>query len=276
MNDTPRKATVSLEDLLRLKRAERPPAEFWDQFERGLRTKQLAAIVEPRPWWAPFIRMGARLSRYQLPVGATAILAITFLTLREYRTFDTAPVYEPVVASVAGVSPAVVEMSKAGPAAAVNAPAVSNAPMVSADVPVATLAEVQPDVNIQATAQLGSSSHVAPVRAEPTPSARYIAENLAAAQAADPDLDQMLGRSIRSLENRPVRAEPLAQVSVPGESRRSRLFGANTWLASATASGDSTLRTDDHSSRRLTERRLSETDAISRIDVGGSRLTVNF
>ena len=29
MNDTPRKTTVTLEDLLRVKRAEQPPAEFW-------------------------------------------------------------------------------------------------------------------------------------------------------------------------------------------------------------------------------------------------------
>lgn len=41
----------TLDDLLRLKRAERPDAAFWDDFERGLRQKQLAAIVEPRPWW---------------------------------------------------------------------------------------------------------------------------------------------------------------------------------------------------------------------------------
>ena len=36
---------VSLEDLLRLKRAERPAPEFWVQFERELRAKQLAALV---------------------------------------------------------------------------------------------------------------------------------------------------------------------------------------------------------------------------------------
>ena len=43
MNETPRKTTVTLEDLLRVKRAEQPPAEFWTDFERGMRAKQLAA-----------------------------------------------------------------------------------------------------------------------------------------------------------------------------------------------------------------------------------------
>ena len=35
---------VTIEDLLRLKRAERPPASFWSDFDREMRAKQLAAI----------------------------------------------------------------------------------------------------------------------------------------------------------------------------------------------------------------------------------------
>lgn len=41
----------TLEEVIRIKRAERPPAEFWKRFEEELRAKQLAAIVAPRPWW---------------------------------------------------------------------------------------------------------------------------------------------------------------------------------------------------------------------------------
>ena len=37
------KRPVTLEDLLRLKRAERPAAEFWVRFDRELRAKQEAA-----------------------------------------------------------------------------------------------------------------------------------------------------------------------------------------------------------------------------------------
>ena len=47
---------VTLEDILRLKRNERPPAEFWTQFDRELRAKQLAALVEKRPWWRTISR----------------------------------------------------------------------------------------------------------------------------------------------------------------------------------------------------------------------------
>ena len=37
----------TLEELLRVKRAERPDQVFWEEFDRGLRRKQLAAMVEP-------------------------------------------------------------------------------------------------------------------------------------------------------------------------------------------------------------------------------------
>ena len=74
MNHIPeRHRQPSLEDLLRLKRAERPDADFWKDFEHGLRQKQLAAIVEPKPWW-----LGLSLLFGKIPAagwGATAISA---------------------------------------------------------------------------------------------------------------------------------------------------------------------------------------------------------
>ena len=76
------KRPVTLEDLLRLKRAERPPAEFWAQFDRQLRAKQLAALVEKRPWWRT--RVFAGWSRIHLPLGAAAVLALTFVTVRDF------------------------------------------------------------------------------------------------------------------------------------------------------------------------------------------------
>ena len=42
---------VTIEDLLRLKRAERPGPEFWVNFEQELRQKQLTALVQKRRWW---------------------------------------------------------------------------------------------------------------------------------------------------------------------------------------------------------------------------------
>ncbi len=267
MKESPRKTTVTLEDLLRFKRAEQPPAEFWDQFERGLRTKQLAAIVEPRPWWAPFIRVGTRLSRYQLPVGATAVLAITFLTVREYRTADVVQVYEPAGIEVTSVAPSVIEVRKAANAGSLSAPAVSSAPMVLADAPArpAASAEPRPDQISRTATVVGSVSHVAPVSSELL-MATYIAENMAKNKL--PELDQMLGSQVRK--------EPLSNVNMPGESRGSRLLVGAVWQASAGSSNDSALRTNDQATRHLTERRLTESDVISRLDVGGDHLGVKF
>lgn len=78
---------VTLEALLRLKRAERPEPEFWQRFEHDLRAKQLAAIVEPRPWWVALrLPQAARMvARFQVPVGAAAVLALGFVVIREYR-----------------------------------------------------------------------------------------------------------------------------------------------------------------------------------------------
>jgi hypothetical protein len=270
----PRK-TVTLEDLLRVKRAEQPPAEFWDQFERGMRTKQLAAIVEPRPWWAPFIRVGARFSRYQVPVGAAAILAVTFITLREYRTAEIRPVYEPAVTvSVPASIPEAVAKNNA----VVLAAAPTEVVAVSARVPSAP-APMQVDAEESDAADnspVGIASHLVPAPSELTPSARYIAENLAAARAADPDLDQMLNRATRNVEPRQSRAEPLAQVNFPGQSRRERLLAGNAWLASASSNNDSARRTDYQPKRRLTEHQVSESDVVSRVDLGGSTVSLKF
>ena len=83
---------VSLEDLLRLKRAERPEPEFWAKFEDQLRRKQLAAIVDKRPWWRRL--SAASIARISVPVGATAVVAFTLVTVadRKHPAPDTVSV----------------------------------------------------------------------------------------------------------------------------------------------------------------------------------------
>jgi len=78
--DTDRK--ISVEDLLRLKRAERPPAEFWTTFESEIRAKQLSAIVNRRPWWDGISRAFRVVHRHPVPVGAAAAVALAFVGVR--------------------------------------------------------------------------------------------------------------------------------------------------------------------------------------------------
>lgn len=266
------KKPVSVEDLLRLKRAERPRQEFWAEFERELRVKQLAAIVEPRPWWSPFIRASARVSRLQLPVGAAAILAISFVTVREYRKPDVDTLRLPEIAAPAVYSEAMARLAitPRAPELATTAPAEAQ---LAANKP----AESTRDVSV---AEVGQSSHAVAllekeaVHREPTPSARYIAANLAAAKADNPGLmDEVFGAvvSTRAEMREPVR-DPLAQMAVPGESRRSRLLA--TALPAVAGAADLEVAGYDRTSRRLTEDRLY--DSISRIGVKGDRVAFKF
>ncbi|HYP16915.1 MAG TPA: hypothetical protein VEQ65_06860 [Opitutus sp.] len=267
-----KKPTVSLEDLLKVKRAERPAPEFWGEFERELRVKQLAAIVEPRPWWAPFIRVGARLSHYQLPIGATAVLALSFLTVHEYhepaagRT-DLAEANLPVMTahSVARVQveplPLPVEQPSFASANASSAPSEAAAADATTVAASSALPESEP---------LGEP---AATEFEPTPSAIYMAANLAAAQAEDPTLmDDVFGaRQHRGEVREPVR-DPLTHVTAPGEFRRSRLLA--TALPAAAGASDVPVGSSDRVARRLTEERLY--DSFSRIGVQGDRVAIKF
>jgi hypothetical protein len=72
----------TLEELLRLKRSERPDTAFWQEFERGMRQKQLAAIVEPRPWWLGAVLLGRRVVPLGLPVSAAAAAMLALVIMR--------------------------------------------------------------------------------------------------------------------------------------------------------------------------------------------------
>ena len=128
---------VRLEDLLRLKRAERPPSEFWTEFDRELRERQLASLVEKKSWWHELAAAFNRVGRLRLPLGATAVLALTLLSIHRYAqpVSDGRPEIgarppEPVVAMIAVTPPARVELAAApGPVVArVLAPSPASSP----------------------------------------------------------------------------------------------------------------------------------------------------
>jgi len=268
-----KKTTVTLEDLIRLKRAERPPVEFWAEFEREMRMKQLAAIVEPRPWWAPFIRVGARVSRYQVPIGAAAILALSFVSIREYRTADFAPTFVPEITAPTSEYRPLAELPQSSQQTRTDYTALE----ITTEHPVAPVAVARPVENESATGRVSHSVpllDIATSPSEPTPSARYIAANLAAAQAADPRiLDEVFGSSsVATRAAREPMRDPLSQISPPGEARRSRLLA--TALPIAANGNGVSVGTSDRVARHLTEERLY--DSISRVGLRGDRVAIKF
>ena len=267
---------VTLEDLLRLKRTERPAPEFWADFERELRAKQLAAIVDRRPWWASALRGWVKLAHLQLPVGATAILALTFLTVREYRTPAVDAGIEPAIAaSRAPLNHAIAEDDvdiKPAPegdytaqVASVRA-AASALRMPAESVPMPSLGDVTHVVPLLSM----------PVADEPSPSERSIAANLAAMRDSDPDLTRALGGVVELPSRaRPNRVEPLAGISSPDDARRARLLSGS--LPASAMYASAALGDDEPRRERLTSRledRLYDTS--HRFGVDGGSVSIKF
>jgi len=73
------KSEVTLEQLLRLKRAEKPSEEFWQRFEQDFQRRRLQALLHRESWWHRLLGSMARFSYAAVPVGVTAVLAIGFM-----------------------------------------------------------------------------------------------------------------------------------------------------------------------------------------------------
>ena len=75
------KHNVTLESLLRLKRSERPTAEFWDGFDREWNNRRLRALIPPEPWYMRWRGPALRLATVSAPLGAAAAVVLWLQTL---------------------------------------------------------------------------------------------------------------------------------------------------------------------------------------------------
>jgi hypothetical protein len=228
------RSPLTLEDLLRLKRAERPAPEFWTQFERELRAKQLGAIVEKRPWWCAIPRVYVFVLRRRLPLAASAVIAFAIFS---YRQFPTIASEQP--------SPAATEQIASAPVADAPAPAAAVAPVVVAsEEPPAAAAPPEvvavSDVSARTASlprQVSRSSislpMIAMIDAVPEGAATERFDSIARSMGSDLGAAQAAARNLfsgpRGFEARvmPVSAavaEPLAQMASPAEERRTRLL----------------------------------------------------
>ena len=283
-----RKRPVTLEDILRLKRAERPSAEFWSQFDRELRVKQLAALVEKRPWWRT-ISLGRILGgvrRFHLPLGATAVLAATLFSVREFQAPKSSIVAASSPAStlqaggLSGLSAASVRevvMDQAG-----SAPVNITGPALVASqdsAPVASSVALGAERTAASTSgQLGSAVGFPPHAEESSvfvsSQGHGAAEKFTELQVADTRLSRQLLSSARGFETRvlPARSkpvEPLAHMKVPSGSRRSNLIASAT-LAATTVP----VIASERSARALSDERIYDT--ISRVNARGAGVLVKF
>jgi hypothetical protein len=260
---------ITIEDLLHLKRAEVPPAEFWSTFDRELRAKQLTALLPKRRWWqaVPKALWSLPRSRYRVPLGASAVLAITFFSVRE----NEAPV---ATQQVAVASPAL-NLDSSAPLA-VATTEVAPAPLVEVEAPAMPLVAAPESAPAIVAA---SSLPVTPTgggAGEPvdSPAARRIAANLAAVQSPEALNSRTLLAATNGFEARvmPPRTavEPLQQMTPPSDTRRSRLLTAMV----SNASFDPSTHTSARAASRIEEERLY--DQIQRFGARGDRVQMKF
>lgn len=267
MSQPPKSSKVTIEDLLRLKRAEKPDPAFWVNFEHELRQKQLTALVQKRRWWHELPVLLNR--RLYVPAGAAAIVAFSLVAVRY-----SAPTQ---IAQDTSTSPQI----------------------TAADLAVETLATtVVVDLDQDQSANLGDSAIVAESasttsaapaasiddrEATPPPALRErqsvpvssLIANLARFEHTEPD---MAGSIMGSRLSSPVRA----QTAALSQSDLAPMAGASPSKYRLIARyADRTLSPAPSAPASIRERlarRLGDDlgDDISRIGVVGSRVSLKF
>jgi hypothetical protein len=276
---------VTLEDLLRWKRAERPSPEFWTEFERELRQKQLAALVEKKPWWHGLAAAYGRFGWLRLPLGATAALALTFLAIRYYSQSGDgnrmAPGDNPSEQTATLAAVRSLDTARPVTAAAGAGHRVSGEEAAAGIARSASLAAEAPQMAARPVAQLSPHAFENPARsADLTPSARSIAVNLATAAVIEPELVDAVALT-RGFEDRAMpavrpfhAAEVLPTAAAVTEPRRARLLA---FLGSAGTYAPE-LSAPEHAKRSVT-RYLAQDGwerSINRLEAGGNRLSIKF
>lgn len=275
MSDSPQRSKVTLEDLLRLKRAERPDAEFWNKFERELRQKQLTALLEKRPWWQELPHLLTR--RSYLPLGATAILAFTLVSIKYYAPSQLAQVEvrQNDAPAVAGdMAAATPDLSPATP---VSSPLLNRndqtAQRLDDRTALATMTVELPAADQDLEVQMPQM--VAPREIE-TPSARSIAANLARLEQSEPELvNSVVGNRLSSparVQTASLQVDDLASLPTSTSKRNRLLAQYSDRQLGPEPTAPAIVR--ERLARRLGDPDIY--DRISRLGVRGDAVSLKF
>ena len=284
---------VSLEDLIRLKRAERPAPEFWTEFESQLRHKQLAAIVDKRPWWRRW--SGAPLARLSLPLGATAVVAFSLVFVRDQQAPAT-------LATTVATDSIATQSTEPLLGAGESIPSRSDAPVVQV---ASSDAAVDERVANQNAASEGHATHPGPTLVALKPAHDISATSVRSGGegASEPSLAQVIlglegttesdARPQHEEQAMPLLAslglnenpldqtlaavatiQPVSETSSERDSRRARLL-ASVEASEYDMAGNSRLaRSRERITNRLAERSLY--DSISRLGLSGDSVSIKF
>jgi hypothetical protein len=276
---------VSLEDLIRLKRAERPPQEFWSEFESQLRHKQLAAIVDKRPWWRRFST--TNLAKLSLPVGATAIVALTLMTYRDL--FQAVPATSGPVAALATDTQLDASVGTLPDAMTGNSQnvAFASASQRTADATASRETNSTERSHVQGDSNVSQESEVLIAQAEKETSLAQAILGIEGESGGDrPRFDatallaelstvhaQQETVALRSLPSAEI--DPLAGIASSMDARRARLLvSVDSSERGNLADNPRVARTRDRIASRLNEQALS--DSIRRLGLNGDSVSIKF
>lgn len=262
---------VTIEDLLRLKRAERPSAEFWHTFERELRQKQLAALLEKRSWWRELPRWAAR--HAYLPMGAAAAMAFAFVTIRNQSM-------SPLATGETIPGPSVERAVLPEPTSIPPLPNLVEAENLDLVGPGISAPVESPAIALTVPGDVGDRLPWSAPRTIQTPSAQSIAATLAEIEETEPGLlEHVRGTRLAPINARPPTAEravmELASVSVstPTLRRSNRLLvGFESRDFSPEPVAPDLVR--ERIARRLGDQDLL--DDVRRLDLRGDRLSLKL
>jgi len=226
MPENPNRPKVTIEDLLRFKRAEKPGPEFWSHFEQELRAKQLAAIVEKRVWWRASADV---LLAWRLPLGAA--LAVGLVSVVAIRQVSAPSSESPATdvatsASVQAPTSAAVASATEKPVQAIAANvAASSGPMIDRG-PAVQVADSTPPA--EPAARTADVREIAVATAEPA--VDFFSENPMSEEIALPSLAADLpvpeDGSISTLfasVTESSNVDPLSQVPMPQTMRNTMI-----------------------------------------------------
>ena len=254
-----------------IKRAERPPAEFWASFESELRAKQLAAIVGKKSWRDTLPRIFTAVYRYHLPFGAVAALALTWAGIH----------YSSVSVDTVRTVPG----AEARPSAHLPVPASTVVQAAERSVRAPEQARVAQPESVRAPAAAADSlvnaapASKAPRTAIGTRFSDVVAATLADFRENQPELarrdifssDREFETTVESM--RQAASEPLARLDPAAEERNSRLL-ESALPAYGSSSGSATLASERVRERASNDRMYESMDPYE--SSGRTSLEIRF
>lgn len=109
-NQEPQSSHVSVEDLLRLKRHEKPDEAYWERFDRELHQKSWQALAKPEPLLVRGLKAFGGKFVPALPLSAAAAFVVA-LSLNHFPAYTASNPVHPVYTAPAPVSADVVAPS---------------------------------------------------------------------------------------------------------------------------------------------------------------------